>query len=890
MANPNALIKLGEKALTKGSEKAIEKATTKAVTKATTEAVKDATTKAIVKGAAKAGTKALAPKAGSALDGIIGRSSGITLPEPKIASKSLSDWSEGEYKDIVDVLKDMPDYTLKDIKNDKNLSKKNLDILKKAGEEGSYLNSLQYDQYELKNKSNLPKLNREQYYYDTLGDIKGKYVSAEDVPDYMQSHLSNDVDKARGNDSILRDLFRDDNASLSELYDRYDELAQGANQNAVYTPENIELGLGLEDKKTRDALTQDFADRAYGGKRDIDVSKVSTGAKNVKISRPKAETGAMVPAQSEAAATSPEFADNIASMKDKLGSTGGSGAGMGGNVGGGTTTELPGSDGFNVKLKNGENIDISLKQPMSKSEIKKSRAVRNLDDGWAKGLNATPTQYRDVVAKSKSVYKGYKTPAEMARLNGISLDNINEAPQQVVSAFEKAKQNIEKYAEDRGVNVSLENLDLSNIEPATKATMKMQGIDPDKIRYTGVASPTEAETLYKDLRNRANRTTDGDRAVAYNTMADYVRQQIDNTLDNLNIDFSYEMSNALGEALGKDADRRYLRGIAENKNLKFSDLRREQADWIKIGNLAGRPIKEGPTVKIFGTDTGIPNPLTSGAERLKEKFYERQAYGAGSGAGGNFGGGAGGAGAGGGRFGGSGAENNINFEGAGGGTGTLGGLLGRAKNGGLVGAGVLGGLMLGGGSDGGSGGSNGFNVPNMEQDNAQPEIDPYTDLTIGGYNYEQLEAGYVAAMQAGDTDAAKMISNMMGMLDEKVKRYNDAKEQSGGSGTASKQKAAMNVLSGLMQNYQAQGPIGGRATQLLNTLTGGSYNPAVSAYDSGSAGALGTIIKALGDTGALSEGDQKRALELLPKTTDSEAAAKMKYQQLMQILQGAGAQ
>jgi hypothetical protein len=143
MANPNALIKLGEKALTKGSEKAIEKATAKAVTKATTEAVKDATTKAIVKSVANAGTKALAPKAGSALDGIIGRSSGITLPEPKITPKSLSDWSEGEYKDIVDVLKDMPDYTLKDIKNDKNLSKKNLDILKKAGEEGSYLNSLQ---------------------------------------------------------------------------------------------------------------------------------------------------------------------------------------------------------------------------------------------------------------------------------------------------------------------------------------------------------------------------------------------------------------------------------------------------------------------------------------------------------------------------------------------------------------------------------------------------------------------------------------------------------------------------------------------------------------------------------------------------------------------------
>jgi hypothetical protein len=93
-----------------------------------------------------------------------------------------------------------------------------------------------------------------------------------------------------------------------------------------------------------------------------------------------------------------------------------------------------------------------------------------------------------------------------------------------------------------------------------------------------------------------------------------------------------------------------------------------------------------------------------------------------------------------------------------------------------------------------------------------------------------------------------------------------------------------------MQNYQSQGPIGGRFTQFMNALTGGGYAPGIAAYDSGAQGSLGTIIKALGDTGALSEGDQKRALELLPKTTDSEQAAKMKYQQLIQILQGAGAQ
>lgn len=896
----NAIIKAGEKALTKGSEKAIEKATTKALTKATENAVNKALTKSITRGLTGAGVSSLAPKAGSTLDGILGRSSGLTLPEPKVAPVSIAKEAEklfpGEnISTIGDMINKFEGSNLDKIYKNKGLSKKSYDVLREGAREAAEIGNSPLDAVGLTSKSQLPVLNREQYYDDTLGKVKGNdYVSYKDVPDYMKNHLSNpktgnEAFARGGNDEILRGLFNDDTSDLSDLYARYEELAQSDNANKIYTPENIDAGVEMLGERGKQA-EQDFADRLFRGKKDIPISSSSSGAKNVKVSRPTADMG-VEEAVAETNAPIADFTPNIIEPKTATG-----GAGMGNGGGTPTATASPdygglGDSGFNVKLKNGENIDISLKQPMSKSEIKKSRAVRNLDDSWAKGLNATPTQYKDVVSKSKSAYKGYKTPAEMARMNGISIDNINETPQQVVNAFEKAKLNIERYAEDRGVNVSLDNLDLSNIEPATKATMKMQGIDPDKIRYTGVASPTEAETLYKDLRNRANKTTDGDRAVAYNTMADYVRKQIDNTLDNLNIDFSYEMSNALGEALGKDADLRYLRDIANNKNLKFSDLRREQADWIKIGNLSGRPIKEGPTINVFGTDTGIPNPLTSGAERLKEKFYERQAYGPGGygGAGGNMGGGSVP------PTGGSGAENNINFETiAGGRTGTLGNLLGRAKTAGLVGAGVLGGMMLGGGGGGGSaeGSSDLANMynPNMGAE-TEPEIDPYQTLTIGGYTYDQLENGYTAALMAGDSDAAKLIANMMGMLDDKIERYNTAKEKSSdSSGIASKQRAALNVLSGLMGNYQAQGPIGGRFTQFMNAITGGGYNPAVSAYDSGASGSLGTIIKALGDTGALSEGDQKRALELLPKTTDSEQAAKMKYQQLIQILQGAGAQ
>lgn len=901
MAITNALIKAGQSALTKGTEKAIEKATQSAITKAVTDTANKAVTKAITRSLTGAGISSLSPKAGSTLDGILGRSSGLVLPETKIVPKSLYERSGGKYNTIGDAMSDL-DYSLADIKSDKTLSKKNLDLLDKNTREIADINNSALDAVGATAKSNLPMLNRDQYYEETLGRVGKNGVMSADVPDYMQSHLSNPKDAggafARGsNDEILRDLFQDQTSPISELYDRYDKLASSGNANEIFTPENVDQAIELanyDNSGAGDAITQDFADRAFGNKRDIAVSGGSSPAKKVKVSRPTADMGV----EEAVAETTNPIADFTPNVIEPKTATGGAGRGNGGGTP--TATASPdygglGDSGFNVHLKDGRDIDIKLKQPMSKDQIKRNRAIRNLDDAWAKGLNATKKQYGEVVAKSKSAYKGYKTPAEMARLNGISLDNINETPQAVIDAFEKRKLNIEKYAEDRGVNVKLDNLDLTNIEPATKATMKMQGIDPDKIKYTGVASPLEAETLYKDLRNRAMKTTDGDRAVAYNTLADYVRNQIDNTMDNLNIDFSAEMSDALGEALGQNADRRYLRGIATNKNLKFSDLRREQADWIKVGNLSGNPIKEEPTINVFGINTGARNPFTAGADKIKEKIYERQAYGAG---GGNMGGGSVP------PLGGSGAENNINFETVSGGrAGTLGNLLGKAKTAGLVGAGVLGGMMLGGGGGGGSaGGSSDFaNMynPNMGTE-AEPEIDPYQTLTIGGYTYDQLEAGYTAALMAGDTDAAKLIANMMGMLDDKVDRYyttqknnstSSSSSSSSNSGAiAGKQKAALNVLSGLMNNYQAQGPIGGRFTQFMNTITGGGYNPAVSAYDSGASGSLGTIIKALGDTGALSEGDQKRALELLPKTTDSEEAAKMKYQQLIQILQGAGAQ
>ena len=89
MANiSSALMKLGGSALEKGSKKAIEKVANKAIeevaSKAATKALTQATTKGITRGLTGAGMSSLAPKAGSTLDGILGKSSGLALPNAKV--------------------------------------------------------------------------------------------------------------------------------------------------------------------------------------------------------------------------------------------------------------------------------------------------------------------------------------------------------------------------------------------------------------------------------------------------------------------------------------------------------------------------------------------------------------------------------------------------------------------------------------------------------------------------------------------------------------------------------------------------------------------------------------------------------------------------------------
>lgn len=167
---------------------------------------------------------------------------------------------------------------------------------------------------------------------------------------------------------------------------------------------------------------------------------------------------------------------------------------------------------------------------------------------------------------------------------------------------------------------------------------------------------------------------------------------------------------------------------------------------------------------------------------------------------------------------------------------------------------------------------------------------PQNEPTVGGYTRLELEDGYVAALMAGDAKAADAIGSILDIMNNNEKRTSD----SGGSKKSDadqKRESAMNIINQLMTTYEAggggQGVLGGTLTNLMNTVTGGAYNENMAAYDQVSKGSLGAIVKAMGDSGQLSEGDQERALAALPKSTDTPGTAQKKLELLTSILKNA---
>lgn len=912
----NSLIKAGGKALSKTGKEVAKNAAEEATEKFTKEVAEKATQKAItdtarnvanktvrelatggsISSAAKlsdlvegaslsgAGKSKLAKNSGSTLDGLLGKSSGLTLKNAKLPKATkLADEFAGT--DLAKTAKQ--------------------ELAEVASRNNKLVADLAYDPDNMWfSKRELTDTKIGDLYpgntTNRIGSNANTIIPAEkpDIAKMIKDGKLKVADDSRNSKAMK-------NYELTDKPLSYDEKNSLVNAIKDELPETEAMGINLEPEDFVNENQLRLIDQKTSGTpRNIAVDEIPTSRKNVKVSRPVADTGVDTAVAEATATTNPTFANEVAELKAQLGTAGG--AGGAGNGGGTIAVATPdygglGESGYKVKLKNGETTNIKLQQGAVGSS-KQQRGVRKLDDMTAKSMNPTNKQYKGLVGESGSIGGHYKTVAERMRAEKIDQANVADKAQAALSLREEIKRNGLQYAEENGVRMDLSGIDNTIGLSATQKRKLSElglGLD-DMLGGNKLVSPTQAEDIYKTLRDYAYNWSDSKDALtkmagdACQKEAKAVREIIDNTMDNINVDYK----TALIESASKNGeDPTYLRKLSGKSDFKFSDLRKDQSDWITINDLAGNKIKEEPTLNMFGVDTGLPNPFRTATDKAKEKYYQRQAGGAGVPPTGGAGTTA------------SGAENNINFETVPAGQSKLRQLLGKGKTAGLVGAGVLGGMLLGGGGGGTqdqgdtetAGGSVGTGLDTTAGTTGlgtteTAVADPYSAITVGGYTYDELEQGYTNALMAGDTDAAKLILQMIDMWESKADRYEDALDSSSSSSSSSsgnigsKQQAALNVLSGLMNNYQAQGPVGGRFTQFMNDLTGGGYNPGVSAYDSGAAGSLGTVIKALGDSGNLSEGDQQRALKLLPQTTDSEAAAKAKYQQLIQIIQGAGTQ
>ena len=165
------------------------------------------------------------------------------------------------------------------------------------------------------------------------------------------------------------------------------------------------------------------------------------------------------------------------------------------------------------------------------------------------------------------------------------------------------------------------------------------------------------------------------------------------------------------------------------------------------------------------------------------------------------------------------------------------------------------------------------------------------EMTIGGYTRSQLEDGYVKALMASDAKSAQAIGTIIDMMDKKEARALNAekvKKSSAANKSDAKKEAGLNTLNTLLGTYErgggGQGIVGGTLTNLLNTATGGQWNPSAQTYASQSRGAAAQIIKALGESGQLSDRDIQSAMDMLPKNTDSDKVAKQKIANLMTLL------
>lgn len=224
-----------------------------------------------------------------------------------------------------------------------------------------------------------------------------------------------------------------------------------------------------------------------------------------------------------------------------------------------------------------------------------------------------------------------------------------------------------------------------------------------------------------------------------------------------------------------------------------------------------------------------------------------------------------------------------------------------AKNAALAGAGLLAlGQMNSGqqstdqlsGNSGQLGGAQGAQTQQKELQQAQ-QLQAIQQLmqpsTFGGKNRDQIEQAYMAAAADNNPKAVQFYASMLEQLDKKdamnqkqaalLQKTNSSKTSKDDQKKADAAKKAASIETIYKQAGGAQGPVG-VLNNLLNSATLGMFNPGASAYEANQQALAVALARAAGDSGALSNQDIQGYKSMLPLTTDSPQAAKLKLQNI----------
>ena len=424
--------------------------------------------------------------------------------------------------------------------------------------------------------------------------------------------------------------------------------------------------------------------------------------------------------------------------------------------------------------------------------------------------------------------------------------------------------------------------DLRETIQRTASDAKLESIIQDKLGITGTKN-LDPIGIAKAFRNKAadyrgGATPNKNMANALEELGREIDTRIDNSVDPRNIAGGWEIikDNLLhaqqsavrsGDKVGAEAFKRLAKEIADvpSNERTIQAMRSKLKDFVDIkeinrltdnaggGGALSAKLKSLPVVGDV-VDATLGKPL----ERLSQKTGEKMlkladAFDSGK------------------------AQNTL-------------------KKGALIGGGIGALSLLGSGGNNNNNGlppvqsvgsamTSSAETPNNNK-TMKEMTQPQQKLTVGGYSRDQLENAYVAALMDNNAKAAKALGTMIDMLDNKETRAD--KRAATNAGKKNKKggdmETAMSQLNSMLGNYEAQGVAGGTLTNLLNSATGGAYNPKIAAYNDQSQSVGISLLKALGESGALSESDMARAKALIPTNTDSQAKAQAKLKTLKAML------